>query len=332
MSRLRTLREAAGLTQRELAQRAGVSRQLVGTVETGRHVPRVDAALALAHALDADVSWLFSEPESAAPVDVVSGARAVAGSVVRAARVGDRVVTAPPRVSSGGFDVADVTVGGDGALTASIPDGFVIAGCEPALLMLERVLCERGTSAMAVNTASASARAALTDGRTHAAVVHGSPAWRADEPPDGVVVYRLGAWRVGLSAAADSPDAWWSRALAGDGPVIQREDGAGVQRSFVSARTSPAPVAGPRVSSHIEAASASLLAGLPAVTIEPAALAVGAVFHPLDLHTVELWIDERWIDLPSVRAAIGVLGERRLLDRLRAVGGYDLSRWGDRVA
>jgi DNA-binding XRE family transcriptional regulator len=52
---LRELREAAGLTQAELAARAGVSRQLVGAVEVGRHLPRVDAALALAAALNVDV-------------------------------------------------------------------------------------------------------------------------------------------------------------------------------------------------------------------------------------------------------------------------------------
>ena len=45
-SRLRAARERAGLTQAELAERAAVSRQLVGAIEAGRHSPAIfDTAL-----------------------------------------------------------------------------------------------------------------------------------------------------------------------------------------------------------------------------------------------------------------------------------------------
>jgi len=53
--RIRRRREALGLSQRDVAGAAGLSRQLVGTVERGRHLPSVNAALALARALDARV-------------------------------------------------------------------------------------------------------------------------------------------------------------------------------------------------------------------------------------------------------------------------------------
>jgi transcriptional regulator with XRE-family HTH domain len=43
--RLRIERERLHLTQTELAQAAGVSRQLVSTVEAGRHTPNVAAAI-----------------------------------------------------------------------------------------------------------------------------------------------------------------------------------------------------------------------------------------------------------------------------------------------
>ena len=43
---LKEFLEPMGMSQVELAARAGVSRQLIGAAEAGRHLPRVDAALA----------------------------------------------------------------------------------------------------------------------------------------------------------------------------------------------------------------------------------------------------------------------------------------------
>ena len=53
-SHLKQHRARLDLTQAELAMRAGVSRQLVGAAEVGRNLPRVDAAIALAAALQPD--------------------------------------------------------------------------------------------------------------------------------------------------------------------------------------------------------------------------------------------------------------------------------------
>ena len=66
---MRERRTQAGLTQAELAERAGVSRQLVAAVEAGRNVPAVDAALRLAGALGTTADELFADssakPETA---------------------------------------------------------------------------------------------------------------------------------------------------------------------------------------------------------------------------------------------------------------------------
>ena len=58
-SRLREVRTAAGLTQAELADKVGVSRQTVNTVETGVFVPSTPLALSLARALGVTVEDLF---------------------------------------------------------------------------------------------------------------------------------------------------------------------------------------------------------------------------------------------------------------------------------
>lgn len=56
---VREMRGLRGLTQRELADRAGFSPSEVGEVERGRRVPRVDTLFRLAGALDVKPNKLF---------------------------------------------------------------------------------------------------------------------------------------------------------------------------------------------------------------------------------------------------------------------------------
>ena len=58
-TRLREARTEAGLTQAELAERIGVSRKTVNTVENGVFVPSTVLALKLAQALGTSVEALF---------------------------------------------------------------------------------------------------------------------------------------------------------------------------------------------------------------------------------------------------------------------------------
>lgn len=56
---LKAVRLVAGLTQGELAERAGVSRKTVNTIENGVFTPSVTVALLLAQALDVPLDDLF---------------------------------------------------------------------------------------------------------------------------------------------------------------------------------------------------------------------------------------------------------------------------------
>ena len=58
-NRLKERRTALGLTQAELAERCGVSRKTVNTVENGVFVPSTLLALKLAAALERRVEELF---------------------------------------------------------------------------------------------------------------------------------------------------------------------------------------------------------------------------------------------------------------------------------
>lgn len=66
-SNARAARERAGLSQSELADRAGVTQATVSGIETGRHLPRLSSVLKLAHALDVESGVLFAGVEWTSP-------------------------------------------------------------------------------------------------------------------------------------------------------------------------------------------------------------------------------------------------------------------------
>ena len=62
-SNLKQVRKAAGLTQAQLAQFTGVSRQTIIATERGDYAPSVYLALRIAQSLDTTVEEIFSLQE-----------------------------------------------------------------------------------------------------------------------------------------------------------------------------------------------------------------------------------------------------------------------------
>jgi len=58
-SHLRQHRQASGLTQQELAERVGVTRQTILSIEKGKYTPSVALALGFAEVLGVEVEDLF---------------------------------------------------------------------------------------------------------------------------------------------------------------------------------------------------------------------------------------------------------------------------------
>ncbi len=63
-SRLRAVRQAKGLSQAELAERVGVSRQTVNMIENGDYNPTLALCLRLCHALGRTLDELFWQDEA----------------------------------------------------------------------------------------------------------------------------------------------------------------------------------------------------------------------------------------------------------------------------
>jgi putative transcriptional regulator len=62
-NRLRELRTKRNLTQAELAEKIGVSRKTINTVENGIFIPSTVLALRIARALGTSVETVFSLPD-----------------------------------------------------------------------------------------------------------------------------------------------------------------------------------------------------------------------------------------------------------------------------
>jgi putative molybdopterin biosynthesis protein len=206
---VRRARVARGLTQDELARRAGLSRQALGAIEAGSYQPGVGAALALARELGHSVEALFGRPaepslveadwaeapgdapEGASPGASASAARNAppgapampARRAVALGRVGGRLIALaqpPPAVrlaAAGG--VLEHAAGRRARVAAfrtqqEIDATLLIAGCDPAVTILADWMGRRrpATTLTPVTSSSRAALAALLGGRVHAAGVH----------------------------------------------------------------------------------------------------------------------------------------------------------------
>jgi transcriptional regulator with XRE-family HTH domain len=336
-SALRDRRLEAGLTQSELADRAGVSRQLIAAVEAGQNSPGVEAALRLAHSLGTTVEVLFTPARP--PVVPALGRPLRDGRPLKVGRVGGELVAAElPDHGTAGAAWArpdGMLESGELRLFPGVtPAGLVIAGCDPALGLAESMLQGLGTrSVLALPAATGTALRALEAGSVHAAVVHGPPR-QLPAPPVSVLRWHLARWQVGIAQVSRLRSRTLAELLDSGVPIIQRDPAASsqqaLQRAAANLGAEPAGE-GPLANGHIDAARAAATLGCAAVTIESAARAFDLGFFPLEEHTVEVWVAERWVDHPGLDAFGELLRSPAFTERVGRLGGYELAGCGNRV-
>ncbi|MBE3591064.1 MAG: helix-turn-helix domain-containing protein [Firmicutes bacterium] len=266
---LRRLRQARGWSQQELAQRAGVTRQTVSGVESGRYLPSVAVALRLARALGCSVEDLFAleaPPEellarwsSRAPAGAAGGERPGLERVALA-EVRGRWVAHPlsARTAMGFFPPADGVLTGSGA-RAGAPGGrqvavrplrpldeirrnVVIAGCDPALGLLAAWFAERSPAGRMVwlHASSRAALGALGAGEVHVAGLHlwdeasgayNAPFVRRALRGGPALLVHLAQWEEGFIVAAGNPLGVRGAEDLADRRVrlVNREPGAGAR-------------------------------------------------------------------------------------------------------
>jgi molybdate-binding protein/DNA-binding XRE family transcriptional regulator len=293
-NRIRSRRQAAGLSQQELARRCGMTRQAVNAIEAGHYIPSTLVALRLSMALGCRVEDLFRLTEERIRVEAEwlgdVPAQAIGRTRIQLARVGERLL-ARPLIGTAAFAAADglafpveqtpkrrktgkACVRVDLWVDAELPDRTVVVlGCDPALALLGAHLTRRYPTLRLVwvHSSSLTALRLLGRGEAHAAGTHlwdhearesNLPYVRRELAGRRLVIVTLSEWQQGLIVARGNP-----KGISGvadlqrsDITIVNRASGAGSRTLFdlwlhsAGVATTQVNGYGREVSSHLEVA------------------------------------------------------------------------------
>lgn len=361
---LRSARVRAGLSQAELAARAGVTRQAISAIETGKANPTIEVALRLARVLGRRVEELFQLVDELPTVAAeVVGAEAPLSSPVRVqvAAVGDRLL-ARPLLGSAGTVLAlprangllrSSSVGDRRVLVdlfcepEQLQQTVVAIGCDPAMGLLADHLRRRHPpmEMAGLGGNSLDALAAVARGEAHVAGTHlfdpmsgeyNIPFARRLLGDDARLV-TFAVWEQGLLLPAGNPKGIRSVAdlARPDVRLVNRESGSGA-RALLDAELSRFGILVDQVQgyqmivrSHLAAAEV-VAAGLAdvAIGVRAAARAFGLHFVPLAAERYDLAIPACFYELPPIQALLETLTSLRFRREVEALGGYDVSAMG----
>ncbi|MGH7906575.1 MAG: substrate-binding domain-containing protein [Candidatus Binataceae bacterium] len=352
------LRRQLGISQSELARRAGISRQALNAIESGAYQPGVETALKISRELGTTVERLFGPPEA----ETISANWAddhapQPGTRVALGRVGGRLMAfAQPAVDLKLAPAAGLlgrAARGQVTVTAlrsreELDTALLIAGCDPAVAILGDWLGRHHSAAklVALPRSSRAALAALSKAHVHVAGIH------LRDPRSGeynlassrrfiggrkAVLINFARWELGIAAAAGNPlgiGGWDDLARPGL-KIVNREPGAGARMALDEALIKLGIGAeriagyGRELRGHLEIAGA-IAAGQAdfGVTIRVAAEAYGAGFIPLREERYDLVIPKTEMDDAGVKSMLDTLNSRRFARELSALCGYDTSDTG----
>lgn len=264
VNRLKEVRLQHHLSQGQLAERAGITRQAVSSIESNLYLPTTAVALRLAAAFDCRVEDLFRLSES---LDIIEGdligtplPAGPQGSAIRVkvATVGARTVVRPV---TGLGDVLPYTVSADGFLVEerghridqkvrvrlsrdrqTIANEIFVAGCDPAIFLAGEHLRRQKDRATVVGWTMGSMAAlhALQRGEVHVAGMHlfdaasgesNLPFLRRTLKGTRYEVMTFATWEEGFLVRSGNPKSIRSAADLAESSVtvVNREEGAGAR-------------------------------------------------------------------------------------------------------
>jgi molybdate-binding protein/DNA-binding XRE family transcriptional regulator len=363
-SRLKSFRVAKGLSQSELAEKVGLTRQAIYMIEAGRYLPNATTALRLAKALGCKVEDLFlleeELPSMEAELLVDSTDR------VKLWKAGGRfraVALSAMGDASRGLLSADAIVSERHgrskqkallqalAEPATLERQIAVAGCDPALFVIaDRLL--RGPDPLPVvvwSMGSTDALSALAKETVHVAGVHlrdasgdfNLPFLRKHFGRRRMTVVTLAFWQMGLAVSSGNRKSIRSvEDLARKGVrIANRERGSGA-RQLLDRRLAQAGISAREVAGydrifrlHTEVARI-VVEGSADAAVAPLAVArlLGLDFVPLETERYDLVVPKELADEhPSVQRLLEALSTRAVRRELDALGGYDTTHTGELV-
>ncbi len=263
-NRLKETRIQRNLSQGSLAQRAGITRQAVSSIESNLYLPTTAVALRLASVLSCAVEDLFSLADSADVIDgtFVGGAPPhdlnTRSLRVKVAMIGSKAIVQPV---TGLGDVLSYTVPADGYVVErmagrsgqqvrvklsrdrqAIAQEISVAGCDPAIFLAGEHLRRHKdqTTVVGWTMGSMAALRALQHGEVHVAGLHlldpvtgesNLPFLRRTLKGTGYEVVTFATWEEGFLVRSGNPKSIRSAADLADPSVtlVNREEGAGAR-------------------------------------------------------------------------------------------------------
>ena len=364
-NRLREKRQSAILSQKQLADMAGITRQAVCAVEASQYSPATSVALHLARALRCRVEDLFSIRSSGEIVEgELIGSLPAGGETIRArvTQIGNRMLVRP---LDGQGELASLSATADGLIVGSVSDRkrvkvrllkdreavqhkVVVGGCDPAMFLLaEHVGKHDKENLVPCLMGSSIALAALKRGEIHVAGIHladdRSGAWNLPDLKRSIggmdcMVVTFAHWEEGLIVRQGNPKK--IRGVADlsrpNVRLINREKGSGARRLLdrqlhvAGIPTGRVRGYGDEVSSHLEVAS-RVKAGLAdaGIGVRAAASIFGLDFVPLQRERYDLIIPKTYYEtLSGLRALLDLIVTKPFRDEIEALGGYDTRESG----
>src|ERR1700730_8677722 len=365
---LRRARLKSGLKQGELAERAGISRQTLSVLESGRGQPSTAVALQLARVLGCRLEELFwlrdeggdltAELAGGAGLRSPKAERALIGSVA-----GRWVAHALPRE-----DPLGLTTAADALLVRSPQSGqtvrlralrpaealeanVLLAGCDPALAVLAGRVEDRwpGQRLRWIPVSSDAALKMLGRGHTHIAGAHlfdeeageyNLPFVRRAFGGRPMVVVTFAHLEEGFAVAKGNPRRIRKPEDIARPEVrfVNREPGAGARRLLDrllrKARVPSSAVEGYErlLGGHLQVAQAVAMGAADAgIVARSAAIAHGLDFIPLSEERFDLVFPKEWSADTRAGWIVETLESRPFRRELASLGGYDTRESGQVV-
>jgi len=364
-NRLREKRQAAALSQKQLAGLAGITRQAISAPASDQYSPATSVALQLARALRCRVEDLFSLKQSG---EIVEGE--LLGSLAKidwpqraqVIQIGQRLLVRP---LDGLGELASLSATADGLIIESKPGNrrvkikllkdreavrrkIVVGGCDPAMFLAgEYVRQHDRENLVPCLMGSSIALAALKRGDIHVAGVHLADENSADwEPGDlkqhvgdmDCMIVTFAHWEEGFIVRQGNPKKIRTAADIEKTTIriVNREKGSGARRlldkQLKTQRIRPDRVKGyaDEVSSHLEVA-ARVKANLAdtGIGVRAAASICGLDFIPLQRERYDLVIPKAHYEtLSGLQVLLDTIVSKSFRDELEALGGYDTRETG----
>ena len=368
-NRLREKRQGLALSQKQLADLAGITRQAVSALESDQYSPATSVALQLARALHCRVEDLFSLKQGGELLegellgDLPQGNRPARAQVIQ---IGHRILVRP---LDGLGELASLSATADGLIVEANPEGrqvkvkllkdreavrrkIVVGGCDPAMfLAAEHVRRHDPDNLVPCVMGSSMALGALKRGEVHVAGIHLADerqgAWELPNLKDSLgdmecIVVTFAHWEEGFIVRQGNPKK--IRAIGDIAKptvrIVNREKGSGARRlidkQLKANGIKPNRVKGYRdeVLSHLDVAS-RIKAGLAdaGIGIRSVAAICGLDFVPLQRERYDLVIPKDYYEsLSGLRVLLDMMVGKRFRAELEALGGYDTRDTGKVIA